>query len=104
MYKLSKEAANDINNILAHSIKEFGLNKTESYYQSLSYCLELLDDNPGMGKSIDELRKGYRYFQHVSHNIFYLSRDREIFIVRILHVQMDFERVLHDSAEEPREE
>ncbi len=96
MYRLSKEAANDIDNILTYSITHFGLENAEAYYQSLDNCLELLGRNPEMGTAVDDLRKAYRCFQHESHIIFYIPREQDILIVRILHTHMDHDRHLEN--------
>jgi len=96
MYKLSEAAAEDIEGILAHSMLDFGLERTETYFQSLTQCLELLGDNPEMGSTVDEIRTGYRCFLHESHAIFYTSREQDVLIVRILHKSMDADRNLQD--------
>jgi len=38
MYKLSEAAAEDIEDILTHSMLDFGLERTEAYAQSVSAC------------------------------------------------------------------
>ena len=96
MYKLSEAAAEDIEEILERSLLDFGVERTETYIQSLTQCLELLGDNPEMGSSVDEIRPGYRCFLHKSHAIFYAPRTRDILIVRILHKHMDAGRNLQD--------
>ncbi len=94
MYKLSEAAASDIEKLLTRSMLDFGLARTETYYQSLTQCLELLDDNPEMGSAMDDIRPGYRCFLHESHAIFYTTREQDILIVRILHKRMDADRNL----------
>ena len=89
MYKLSEAAASDIEDILTHSMLDFGLVQTETYFQSLTQCLELLGYNPEMGSTMDDIRQGYRCFLHESHAIFYTTREQDILIVRILHKRMD---------------
>ena len=96
MYKLSEAAAEDIEGILTRSTLDFGLERTESYSQSLTQCLELLGNNPEMGNTVDEIRPGYRCFLHESHVIFYTPREQGISIVRILHKRMDAGRNLQD--------
>ncbi len=75
---------------------DFGLERTEIYFQSLTQCLELLGDNPEMGSTVDEIRPGYRCFLHESHVIFYTPREQDVLIVRILHKRMDADRNLQD--------
>ena len=96
MYKLSKAAANDIEEILTRSTLDFGVARTEIYYQSLTQCLELLGNNPEMGSAVDDIRRGYRCFLHESHVIFYKQREKDILIIRILHKRMDANQNLQD--------
>jgi len=96
MYKLSEAAATDIEAILTRSVLDFGVERTETYFQSLTHCLELLGDNPEMGSTVDDIRQGYRCFLHESHAIFYTHDEQDILIVRILHKRMDVVRSLQD--------
>ena len=96
MYKLSEAAASDIEAILTRSVLDFGVERTETYFQSLTHCLELLGDNPEMGSSVDDIRQGYRCFLHKSDVIFYTHDEQAILIVRILHKRMDVVRSLQD--------
>jgi len=96
MYKLSEAAAEDIEGILTRSVLDFGVERTETYFQSLTQCLELLGDNPEMGSTVDEIRTNYRCFLHESHVIFYTPREQDVLIVRILHKRMDADRNLRD--------
>ncbi len=89
MYRLFEAAANDIDDILEQSLQDFGVVQTEVYFNSLKDCLGLLADNPAMGTSIDDIRDGYRCFQHESHIIFYAIELADILIIRILHKSMD---------------
>jgi plasmid stabilization system protein ParE len=61
MYKLSEAAASDIEAILTRSVLDFGVERTETYFQSLTHCLELLGDNPEMGSSVDVCVWGITY-------------------------------------------
>ena len=64
MYKLSEAAANDIEELLTRSMLDFGIKQTETYFQSLTQCLELLGDNLEMGSAVDDIRAGYRCLLH----------------------------------------
>jgi len=89
---LSAAAAKDIEAILDQSVAEFGLLRTEKYYESLKRCLELLSENPGMGTTADNVRPGYRRFSHESHVVFYRLFEGGILVVRVLHARMDVGR------------
>jgi len=88
-YELSKAAEEDIDALLEDSIVRFGVDQTEHYFESLQNCLTLLSDNPMMGATADQIRRGYRYFSHESHIIFYQQNEGGVFVVRILHNRMD---------------
>lgn len=76
MAKLSAAAANDIEELLDHSIAEFGIQQTENYYDALTRCLELLGENPELCYVADDIRRGYRRFPHETHIIFGSRRKR----------------------------
>lgn len=97
MYKLTETAANDIENILSHSITEFGLQQAENYYANLSRCLTLLGENPAIGVDASDIRRGYRRFPHQSHVIFYIQDNTDILVIRTLHQQMDAVRNIHNN-------
>ena len=90
--ELSAAAAKDIEAILDQSAAEFGLLRTEKYYESLKHCLELLSENPGMGTTADNVRAGYRRFSHESHVVFYRASKGGILVVRVLHARTDVRR------------
>jgi len=45
-------------------VLDFGAERTETYFQSLTHCLELLGDNPEVGSTVDDVRQGDRCFLH----------------------------------------
>jgi toxin ParE1/3/4 len=97
MYKLSRAAGQDIENLLTHSLAEFGLSQTEDYVSSLTRGLRLLAENPELGRPVDDIRPGYRRFPHKSHLIFYKTTgNNDILIIRILHSHMDAIRHIRD--------
>jgi toxin ParE1/3/4 len=96
MYKLSAAAAKDIELLLDQSVVQFGIQRTQIYFESLEHCLELLGENPQLGSAADDIRESYRRFPHESHVIFYSVRQDEVFIVRILHKHMDALRHLQE--------
>jgi len=96
MVKLSAAAAHDIEELLDHSIADFGIHQTENYYDALTRCLVLLGENPELGYVADDIRSGYRRFPHESHVIFYTLEQNDVFVVRILHKRMDAVRNIQE--------
>ncbi|RKZ58454.1 MAG: type II toxin-antitoxin system RelE/ParE family toxin [Gammaproteobacteria bacterium] len=88
-YQLTEDADRDVKEILAYSVKSFGVAQTENYFEALKKCIELLADNPNMGNSAEDILPEYLRFPHESHIIFYKNLSSSILVVRILHERMD---------------
>ncbi len=87
-----EEAGRDVEEILAYSVKSFGVAQTEHYFEALKECIELLADNLNIGHSAEEILPEYLRFPYESHIIFYKKLFASIFVVRILHERMYPER------------
>ncbi len=85
---ISREAENDLDSILAYTIKEWGLDQAARYLGVLEAAFELLGSNPLMGHGCDKLRAGLRRYEVESHVVFYLPETDGVFIVRVLHAHM----------------
>ena len=70
-YQLTDEATRDVEEILAYSVNSFGVAQTQHYFVALKECIELLADNPNMGRSAEDILPEYLCFPHESHIIFY---------------------------------
>ncbi|MGI9434948.1 MAG: type II toxin-antitoxin system RelE/ParE family toxin [Geminicoccaceae bacterium] len=93
-YELSNEAENDVVDIGRFTINRWGLAQADDYIVGLHDTLGLLADSPRLGRSIDDLREGYRRHEYKSHSIFYQLQSDGIRVIRILHQRMDPERHL----------
>jgi toxin ParE1/3/4 len=100
MYKLSRQADQDLEYILDYTVVNFGVDQAIRYYESLRNCLTVLDEQPGMGRAVEDIRGDYCRFEHRRHVIFYRLQEGGIFVVRVLHVQMDPARHLGDELEQ----
>ena len=89
MYKLSNLAAEDFGNIYVYTLQNFGVTQADNYTLGMESCLSTLISFPLMGRDCPEITDGIRRFDHQHHAIFYRVRPQDIFIIRILHHQMD---------------
>ena len=89
MYKLSNKAAEDFEKIYEYTYLNFGENKADSYTDEIDKCLLLLSESPQIGRALDKIKKGIYKHDHDYHAIFYLIESENIFVVRILHQQMN---------------
>lgn len=87
MYRLSNLAVEDFTAIYEYTLLNFGAIQADS--EDLESTFRLLYSSPLMGYECLEIAEGVRRHDHQRHAIFYRPRDNEIFVIRILHQQMD---------------
>ncbi len=95
-YTKSKKADADIKEITKYSVLNFGEQQADKYLSGLSETMELLADNPDLGKTLTHPNKynstavqsDHHYYRYISHVIYYRKREDGIFVVRILHKSM----------------
>ena len=95
-YRVSERARHKLAEIYAHTELQFGALQAEAYHAGFEKLFELIAMFPGIGRSSDELRPGYRRYRHQSHYIFYTAGDDHILVETILHVAQDLRRDLFD--------
>ena len=94
MYKLSRLAAEDFAAIYEYTLLHFGVRQADAYTDDLERIFRLLASAPLMGTEPSgltesgELTEGIRRHDHQQHAIFYRCRERDIFVIRILHHKM----------------
>ncbi|WP_245879937.1 type II toxin-antitoxin system RelE/ParE family toxin [Vibrio gangliei] len=52
-------------------------------------CLVMLSESPLIGRDYNQIKQGIRRYDYNKHAIFYRIRAHDIFILRILHQQMN---------------
>jgi toxin ParE1/3/4 len=92
--RLSPLAQGDLDGIWAYTVSQWDEAQAQAYLLGLDATMKLLAENPRMGRSIDDIRKGYFKFPAASHILIYRLKADAIEFVRILHVRMDVERHL----------
>ena len=89
MYKLSSLAAEDFAAIYEYTLLNFGARQADVYTDNLESTFFLLFSSPLMGHENKEIADGVRRHDHQQHSIFYRPREHDIFVIRILHQQME---------------
>lgn len=92
VYSLSSKAAADLDGIYEYTILNFGLKQARAYLSGLHERFQTLGENPMHGRSASELSHGLRRLEYQSHVVFYVPKDKGIWIVRVLHQSMDVKR------------
>ena len=84
----TQAAESDLENIWLYTFEQWNEEQADKYYDELIEGINKLLDNPGLGKSRDHIRKGYRSVQIKHHVIYYRIEEANIRIIRLLHERM----------------
>tara|TARA_Y100000385_G_C12626762_1_gene439435 strand:- start:228 stop:563 length:336 start_codon:yes stop_codon:yes gene_type:complete len=94
---ISSLAKKDLENIWTYSFKEWEERQADKYFDELDNSInQILLQNPKIGVTCDYIRPGYRQYQINEHLIFYKLTPKKIYIVRLLHKSMKFEKHLYN--------
>ncbi len=93
-YILSKKSQEDIESLYEYGKDRFGSKLAIEYLIELKKCIEILSENPKMGKKRNEIKFGLCSFPFVSHVIFYRILKDHIRIVRVLHGSRDSKKFI----------
>ena len=85
-YVLSRVASAQIDEIIRYTDTYFGPLQTEEYISGLYHSLELLADNPRMGRRWGETRRRYIFR---AHHVYYKVMDDHIFVLEIRNSRQD---------------
>lgn len=85
----SKEAQEDVEQILQYSLENWGQPYTQKYGQKLDVAFRNIQTHPNIGKLRDDILPDYRMFKVEKYLIFYWLRSSSIVIVRVLHERQD---------------
>jgi toxin ParE1/3/4 len=91
-FVLRPHAQRDVEEIWDYTAEKWDSDQAEIYILSVKRTLEMLADDPRLGRACEEIRAGYRKHRTGSHIVFYRALNDGIEIVRILHQSMDCKR------------
>lgn len=96
IFKLSKEAENDLENIWLYTFENWSAEQADRYLNLIIDEIEYLSQKPESGINFENFRKGYFRSKVKSHFIFYrINAQKEALeIIRILHERMDIDNHL----------
>lgn len=81
-------AEEDLIDIWQYSYNKWGMDKAVEYLLQLDAGIQALANNPKMGKSRENTRRGYRSIQINRHVIYYRIDAEIVDIIRVLHERM----------------
>jgi toxin ParE1/3/4 len=91
MYRVyrTSQARNDLRGIWRKTYDKWGSQQADKYLDEINASIELLKDNPRLGKSRERLRPGYRSLHINRHIVYYRLEPSLIRIIRVLYDGMD---------------
>ncbi|HET7078497.1 MAG TPA: type II toxin-antitoxin system RelE/ParE family toxin [Chloroflexia bacterium] len=95
-----RRALTDLLEIWGHIAAESGEARATAYLRKIRQKIEVLAEQPGMGRSRDELSEGLRSLPVASHMIFYRPLPDGIEVVRVIHGKRDINAVFEDQESE----
>ncbi len=60
IYRLSKEAKNDLIRLHHYGVKKFGITQADKYFESFFKCFEIIAQRPFSFEAVDYIKKDYR--------------------------------------------
>jgi toxin ParE1/3/4 len=98
-FRFTNEAVKDLEDIWVYTKQTWSLEQADRYYNLIVDEIEFIAINPKLGRSIDNVKAGYKSTKVKSHVVYYKQiEDDSILIVRILHQRMDSENLLRLQA------
>jgi toxin ParE1/3/4 len=88
-YQFRPRALADLDEVLDVATEAWNEFQADRYLLGLRDDLEMLAEQPGLGRARDDLHPGLRAFLYSRHIVFYQGAARGIDVVRILHVRRD---------------
>jgi toxin ParE1/3/4 len=90
--RLTPLARVDLDGIWEFTTANWGMDQAEAYLLGLDTTMMILAGQPGLGRSIEDVRAGYFKFPTASHILIYRLKPGAIEFVRILHKSSDVDR------------
>ena len=88
MYRLTQDAQADLIEIRRFTVKQWGDVQSKKYLSELRYTIQLLVENPLLGKLKPDVGCNIVSFPHVSHIIYYIVHECHLVVFGVLHKRM----------------
>ena len=96
-YALRPRAEADLADIWRYTAQQWSVDQADRYYRGIIAALQMLGEQPSLGRACDDIRPGYRRYNVAAHVVFYVLTGGVVDVVRILHARRDFQRHLPNA-------
>ena len=104
LLRFSRRAEADLLGIGDHTLRTCGEDQAVRYVDALEASCRMLADNPSLGRSCNDVRRGLHRMESEHHVVFYRKEAGGILVSRIFHQRMLPERhAMADDDESSKE-
>jgi toxin ParE1/3/4 len=96
-YKLTEAAKKDLRKISAYTTKTWGKEQEKVYREIIRTALRTIAESPEIGQKREELAEDLQSFPVGNHIAYYIKKNNQIIVVRILHPAMDRESAMKNK-------
>lgn len=91
-YKLTRKADEDLTHMFIYGVKQFGLEKATAYFTKIEKSIQIIAQNPRIGRERTEITPPVRIHPSGYHIIIYrIEDDGHILIIRLRHSREDWQ-------------
>jgi len=98
-YDFTQRALADLREIARYTRRTWGVKHARLYREEIELSIQKLALAPGLGRPREDLAPSVRSFPVARHVAFYVEREAEIRVLRLLHPSMDVGRVFSEGDE-----
>lgn len=91
MYEIVRSplTKHDVKAIWRYGVEKWGEDRANAYVWQLDAAIQMLTENPKIGKPQEHIRAGYRCIRVNRHMLYYRLKGKTITITRVLHERME---------------
>lgn len=89
----SPDATSDMSDIWDYTVEQWGIDQAELYVLEVAVACKKLADGLSHEVPVDYISLGYRKMLVGKHVVFFIRKEQETTIVRILHQSMDVSEI-----------
>jgi toxin ParE1/3/4 len=87
--RLTPAAKGQLKSIWQYTFETWGEQKADAYLAEIEAKLNMIAENPELGRERPEIKPGYHSIKVNRHIVFYLLGEKHIDVIGVLHERMD---------------
>lgn len=100
-FRLTPAAQRDLSSIWDFSEGRWDAQQAEIYVREIQAAIERIAVDPRRGRTVDDVREGYRRYAIGNHLLFYVEREDAVDVIRVLGPAVLGRSALHGGRVSP---